>query len=657
MATVRQFILPLLEDPRKQIRLLNCTATDSSSPTFDVSVWNLSQLPEYLAISYTWGSPLDLTSIRINGEPFQVRQNCYYVLWQIQLHFPDAFIWIDSICIDQESLEEKNHQVQMMGHIYANAKGVLACVGPHADGTEQLVRRGVMEEPADYKLKDRARMWKILRAFWQRPYWERLWIVQELKLAKQVTILCGEHILEFTDLSLTPWRSDWSDHLPGISGFVLGVIRGNNARDTLWFTLQENLNRKCANPRDHVYALLALYTPDPFTTRPPVKVDYSINLPSLALEMIRRREPVINDLSQFGTQFLDFLRVLGLCSEASSPMMEDFRKSLLHNANKSPNLDDHFLAACWDDLPITKQLPHVLQHFPRGCKAATFDADPAGRLMVRPFQQYSDQLPPAFRKPKSGAKTFKPNQEPVTTVAFDAYIEGSAYTLTARVTSVARPGDLLLRTGVHVYGNLEKTFGTGLRDLNSFEVGGAVTTELDHKDLEMHSPKDFVVVRWMGPSLWKVIGQAHVTACTLQGMAPPDSRDHLCFAREEKRPYQAMYSIMSAEAAFLQWTHCLTLLHRRHEGRQQLLDEIVSRPPPASYFYIPGFEKDLADCRKDLEPDWENKLCRRPALRESPIQHIWFTKMAETKNAWKMAANWRSRYPERDPETGAIYKG
>lgn len=151
---------------------------------------------------------------------------------------------MDSICIDQASLEEKNQQVQMMGRIYASAKSVLACVGPHAEGSERLYQHRLMQEPRDYQLKDMAWLWKILRRFWERPYWTRMWIVQELELAKKITIICGSDALYFEDLSLLPWHEDWCGHLAGAPPWTSRMAMGTHDRNGLWDTVIGNANQK-----------------------------------------------------------------------------------------------------------------------------------------------------------------------------------------------------------------------------------------------------------------------------------------------------------------------------------------------------------------------------------------------------------------------------
>ncbi|KAH9212011.1 hypothetical protein DL95DRAFT_264187, partial [Leptodontidium sp. 2 PMI_412] len=40
----------------------------------------------------------------------------------------------DAICINQRDVQERNHQVSIMGTIYANARTVYLCIGDDLDG-------------------------------------------------------------------------------------------------------------------------------------------------------------------------------------------------------------------------------------------------------------------------------------------------------------------------------------------------------------------------------------------------------------------------------------------------------------------------------------------------------------------------------------------
>jgi hypothetical protein len=49
-------------------------------------------------------------------------------------------MWIDSICIDQTSTDERNQQVALMGEIYGRAMGVNIWLGESDEQTDACIR-------------------------------------------------------------------------------------------------------------------------------------------------------------------------------------------------------------------------------------------------------------------------------------------------------------------------------------------------------------------------------------------------------------------------------------------------------------------------------------------------------------------------------------
>lgn len=216
-------------NPQAQIRLLMILPGDPDEVIRLTSdVFCLKSPPHYKAISYTWGNEENPKTVYVDDEPLKVRDNCHHVLWQARLHFPGSWIWIDSICIDQSNDEEKSCQVQMMWHIYRCADLVLSCVGPHAGNSELIVEAAqeILElllveyahsEERDYEFDHMA--WASARGesyfvalqsayenFSERPYWSRLWIIQEMRASgkgcdRGLRILCGQDSLELWALS------------------------------------------------------------------------------------------------------------------------------------------------------------------------------------------------------------------------------------------------------------------------------------------------------------------------------------------------------------------------------------------------------------------------------------------------------------------------
>ena len=74
----------------------------------------------YETISYTWGSADTSEEILVDGCRKKVTKSVYEILASYSsLLFPQL-LWIDAICIDQESDAEKSQQVPIMEKIYRN---------------------------------------------------------------------------------------------------------------------------------------------------------------------------------------------------------------------------------------------------------------------------------------------------------------------------------------------------------------------------------------------------------------------------------------------------------------------------------------------------------------------------------------------------------
>ncbi|KAF2624318.1 hypothetical protein BU25DRAFT_308565, partial [Macroventuria anomochaeta] len=117
-----------LDLSRNQIRVLlllqghapltiNCIVT-----TFDVA-----NTPPYITVSYARGEAHLLETIQVNYGYYSIRRNLFDFLSAFQENTANhMYLWIDQICIDQKNIEERNHQVQQMQHIYKSCKFVIS---------------------------------------------------------------------------------------------------------------------------------------------------------------------------------------------------------------------------------------------------------------------------------------------------------------------------------------------------------------------------------------------------------------------------------------------------------------------------------------------------------------------------------------------------
>lgn len=88
----------------------------------------LSENPQYEALSYMWG-PKEHRQIEIDEAVVEVRQNLWDALLELRLEKDIRTLWIDAICINQDDISERNHQVTQMGTIYKNSVRCVAWLG------------------------------------------------------------------------------------------------------------------------------------------------------------------------------------------------------------------------------------------------------------------------------------------------------------------------------------------------------------------------------------------------------------------------------------------------------------------------------------------------------------------------------------------------
>lgn len=108
-------------------RVLHLRPTNESTDTLDFTLEEAryEQPPQYTAISYTWDNQSFDTDARCNGALFKVTRNCRNILRCLRRHGETVTIWLDQICINQSSDDDKSVHVARMDEIYENCSKVL----------------------------------------------------------------------------------------------------------------------------------------------------------------------------------------------------------------------------------------------------------------------------------------------------------------------------------------------------------------------------------------------------------------------------------------------------------------------------------------------------------------------------------------------------
>lgn len=124
-------------------------------------------------------------------------------------------LWADAICIIQDDNIEKCQQVRLMARLFRSASSVLAYIGEEADNSDlafdallrvnRIASRFFTVDDYPHPFIHELRRPNILisedahtfmEALFQRPWFRRVWVVQEVVLAQKLLIVCGTHILD-----------------------------------------------------------------------------------------------------------------------------------------------------------------------------------------------------------------------------------------------------------------------------------------------------------------------------------------------------------------------------------------------------------------------------------------------------------------------------
>lgn len=222
---------------RKEIRLLEIVSVEPEI-AFKTHVISLHDEPVFTALSYVWGYPPTWVDVTVDGAKISVTENLtnavkdIHSLWaqqlpQITLDFKR--IWADAICINQQDVVEKGFQVPLMREIYSGAERVLSWLGKADEATKlafealQRIHQGIsrlgnddltdlrwMESHHDlcngYETDPRG-PWLGIIDLMHRPYWSRVWIFQEVYLARSLLFMSGQSTLDFDCLkSIQEWH-------------------------------------------------------------------------------------------------------------------------------------------------------------------------------------------------------------------------------------------------------------------------------------------------------------------------------------------------------------------------------------------------------------------------------------------------------------------
>ena len=186
----------------------------------------------YEALSYCWGDPRERGVLRVrvaSGDTWELSATTSLLAALRRLRRigeeRTRTLWVDAVCINQEDLGERASQVRLMREIYARAESVVVWVG---DGEDEKTSRAIAtveairaryeassasaggtgaecdqwpEDDIHFPIRERHEATHLFIEAWslfERPWFRRTWVVQEVFNTRSATVHCGRDTL--------PWK-------------------------------------------------------------------------------------------------------------------------------------------------------------------------------------------------------------------------------------------------------------------------------------------------------------------------------------------------------------------------------------------------------------------------------------------------------------------
>ena len=301
-----------LDNEAEYIRLIYLLPAEPSTDIrMDIVHTRLTKedVPKYEALSYVWGESGTPEVINVGQQgdvTLAVTRNLYQALPYLRYRDRQRVLWIDAICIDQQNLEERGPQVERMGDVYSLADRVIVWLGPEDSTSVQAIQflrtmaskvevdwitatmKPLSQDDADWVDMNKApthskREVSAIYALVMRPWFERLWVQQEIHANCNAVLICGSDTLSWQDFRRAffciyyKWRFYEDDIIFDPAFSVRKVLVYSMISEVGYSTLGQLIERtllcKCSDPRDRVYGVLNML--ERFERGAEIKPDYT----------------------------------------------------------------------------------------------------------------------------------------------------------------------------------------------------------------------------------------------------------------------------------------------------------------------------------------------------------------------------------------------
>ena len=275
---------------------------------------------EYEALSYTWGEDARSPTccIDCNEAVVSVSRNLYEALLALRLPDRSRTLWVDALCIDQASNDERNHQVSLMARIYRKATRVIIWLGkegPAKDAERSFQHLKRLHNLVNIESKQVHRQSSLLshvsesylhatapeqertflaktalvlsshplvglalNAFLSRPWFRRRWVLQEVYNSREAVLHCSDAQMPWEEFVVGILRLFSADHRYRVPLPIFNVPHGH--RNLILDHLDLFDEYECHDDRDRIFSLLSLdernsFLPDCNLTTPELFIKFA----------------------------------------------------------------------------------------------------------------------------------------------------------------------------------------------------------------------------------------------------------------------------------------------------------------------------------------------------------------------------------------------
>lgn len=249
----------------------------------------------YDAVSWCWGDVRQREKITVDGLEVDIPRNAHEVLIEFCVKQQKLKVWLDALCINQNDLDERSQQVAIMKDVYSSAREVLIWLGrEHAGdriaeaftsiskllrcfedslGESETVRDATWVQAGherrlrftDEALPEWAEScnWSAISCLYAKPWFGRVWTIQEAVLAKRASCYCGMHCLPLPMVcDAAVWMLRHGKTINLVDRTVLGratrlqkFLANDFGVSSLWRAM---LAYRVTEPKDRIFGTLVL---------------------------------------------------------------------------------------------------------------------------------------------------------------------------------------------------------------------------------------------------------------------------------------------------------------------------------------------------------------------------------------------------------------